>query len=1319
MVEASHAAYTDRFHELARLVPHLVTPESSKIKRYVYGLALQIHGMVPATEPKTIQKVVHISGALTDEAVRNGSIKKVEKRGNMGEPSKDKNGKDDNKRTTTGNAFATTANTIGRDNTANGQLVEIDKVIKSCKLEIHGHVFDIDLIPFGHGSFDVIIGMDSLSNHKAKIIFHEKVVRIPLPGGKVLRVLGERPKEKVRLLMSAKASDKKQEEIVVVIDFPEVFSDDLIGLSSIWEIKFRIELIPRPVSIAKSPYHLAPSELEELSVNSRTPRTKVHSAKLIALGSTAFLDGLKDFVVYCDASRIGLGCVLMQRELFSDYDYEIRYHLGKENVVADVLSRKERVNPKRVRAMNMILQSNRIWVPGNVRTLIMDEAHKSKYSVHPGADKMYYELRDRYWWPGMKKDIAEYETVIPPTSVEEKAQRRAELKARRTLLMALPNEHQLKFNSYKDAKTLMHAIENRFGEVIKKTYERIQKLISQLEMHGEVIPQEEINQKFLRSLSQEYTMHTIMIRNKARQSDLMRTRIERIIYTSCIEQLWTTAKAKNINGEVQIHAKVDGKKIIISEASIRRDLRFRDKGDEALNEENVPTQSTDLPLSRTAQSKEISRLKKRVKRLEKKKKSRTHGLKRLYKVGLSARVESSNEESLGEEDSSKQGRKIDDIDVDKGLTLIDETTEDQGRINDEEMFDTDVLIDEEMFAKSVDVVEQAKEIIPNKDLINDITLAKALMEIESTKLKADKVVIQEQDLDTTTTIIVVTAAGTRPKAKSIVMQEPNEKKDQISFDEQETRRLQAEIDKQDRLAEEKAQLIEDENLAWDNIQAMIDEDYGLASRLHEEEQGELSVEEKSRLITSNTLYNSIMEAGGKDLLPMLASGNYVQWKSRIKRYIDTKPNHELIHYCLKNPPYKFTSADKEVPISEDNDIYSTVDACPNACKMWKAIERLKQGESINVQDLETNLYWEFRKFTSQDGESLESYYLRFYKMMNELVRNQYDVTNHQVNVQFLLQLQPEWKRFVTLVKQSQEPKTVSYHKLYDILKQHQNEVNELRAKRIARATNPLVLVAQQQLVYHPQNHPTRYTQNSSTRLQQAATRNREKAIVNSPPPIYDQEPSMVTEDDEISKDKEIDKLMALISLSFKKIYKPTNNNLQTSSNTSRANQDNSPRINRGAGYDKQSLGNVAGARESVGTTVMKKFRIQCYNCKEFGHVARKCQKPKSAKDAAYHREKMLLCKQEEAGIQLNADQADWRDDIDDESRDQELEAHYMYMAQIQEVSLDAADSGPIFDAEPLQKLIEIVLFIVDSGCSRHMTRNLKLLINFVENFWVR
>ncbi|GJU60099.1 reverse transcriptase domain-containing protein [Tanacetum coccineum] len=117
MVGDGHVAYTDRFHELARLVPHLVTLESRMIERYVYGLAPQIRGMVAATEPKTIQKAVQISGALTDESVRNGSIKKVKKRGNVGEPSKDRSKRDDNKRTRIVNAFATTINPVGRENT--------------------------------------------------------------------------------------------------------------------------------------------------------------------------------------------------------------------------------------------------------------------------------------------------------------------------------------------------------------------------------------------------------------------------------------------------------------------------------------------------------------------------------------------------------------------------------------------------------------------------------------------------------------------------------------------------------------------------------------------------------------------------------------------------------------------------------------------------------------------------------------------------------------------------------------------------------------------------------------------------------------------------------------------------------------------------------------------------------------------------------------------------------------------------------------------------------------------------------------------------
>nr|GFA23861.1 hypothetical protein [Tanacetum cinerariifolium] len=128
-------------------------------------------------------------------------------------------------------------------------------------------------------------------------------------------------------------------------------------------------------------------------------------------------------------------------------------------------------------------------------------------------------------------------------------------------------------------------------------------------------------------------------------------------------------------------------------------------------------------------------------------------------------------------------------------------------------------------------------------------------------------------------------------------------------------------------------------------------------------------------------------------------------------------------------------------------IYSTVDACQTAQEMWEAIERLQQGESLNIQDVKTNLFWEFEKFTSHDGETMESYYTKFYKLMNEMIRNNLIVTTMQVNVQFLQQLQPEWSRFVMIVKQQHKLDEVSYQKLFDILKQYQIKVNELHAER--------------------------------------------------------------------------------------------------------------------------------------------------------------------------------------------------------------------------------------------------------------------------------
>ncbi|GKC26542.1 hypothetical protein Tco_1033836, partial [Tanacetum coccineum] len=221
------------------------------------------------------------------------------------EPSKDKNGRDDNKRTRTGNSFPTTMNPVGRENIGylakdcrgvqrNVNLINARNLaVRACyecgstdhfRNQAWGRAFMLGaeearqdpnimtgLEPSNLGfRYEIkiasgqLVEIDKLSNYKAEIVFHEKVVRIPLPDGKVLRVLGERSKEKARFLMGAKVCDKKQEKIVVVRDFPEVFLDYLSGLPPIWENEFRIELTLGATPVAKSPYRLAPSELEEL-----------------------------------------------------------------------------------------------------------------------------------------------------------------------------------------------------------------------------------------------------------------------------------------------------------------------------------------------------------------------------------------------------------------------------------------------------------------------------------------------------------------------------------------------------------------------------------------------------------------------------------------------------------------------------------------------------------------------------------------------------------------------------------------------------------------------------------------------------------------------------------------------------------------------------------------------------------------------------------------------------------------------------------------------------------------------------------------------
>ncbi|GJZ06805.1 hypothetical protein Tco_0540598 [Tanacetum coccineum] len=226
---------------------------------------------------------------------------------------------------------------------------------------------------------------------------------------------------------------------------------------------------------------------------------------------------------------------------------------------------------------------------------------------------------------------------------------------------------------------------------------------------------------------------------------------------------------------------------------------------------------------------EIISLKRRVKKPEQKKRSRTHGQKRLYKVGLTARVESTgDEESLGE-DASKQGR-INAVDADEFITLVNDQ-------DDADMFDVNTLTGDEVLAEQE---------VATKDVnltVDEVTLAQALAALKSVNPKVKDNVVEEPSVPVSAASTKVNAATTTttttiptPRKGIIITElEPLKKKDQISFDKQEAIRLQAEFVKEERLAKEK----DEANVAlteeWDDIQAKVDADYQLTQRLQAEE----------------------------------------------------------------------------------------------------------------------------------------------------------------------------------------------------------------------------------------------------------------------------------------------------------------------------------------------------------------------------------------------------------------------------------------------------------------------------------------------------
>ncbi|GJY43171.1 hypothetical protein Tco_0431384 [Tanacetum coccineum] len=266
-----------------------------------------------------------------------------------------------------------------------------------------------------------------------------------------------------------------------------------------------------------------------------------------------------------------------------------------------------------------------------------------------------------------------------------------------------------------------------------------------------------------------------------------------------------------------------------------------------------------LETTKTTQAMEITSLKRRVKKLERRNKSRTYGLKRLYKVSSSRRVESSDEEGLGEKDACKQGR-IADIDVDSRITL-DSTHFD----TDTDMFGVHDLDGDEVIVDNEDVVttaEETRSVVEEVTVVTilvsaaittttttaitdvEMTLAQALVELKNAKPKADKEQAPTPMVSSQQPSLEVQDKGKGKRVEPEPVKKMS-KKDLLRLDEELAFKLQAE--EEERLTREKSQQVKEDNIAWDNIQAKIEADYQLAQRLQAQEQEELTDEEKARL----------------------------------------------------------------------------------------------------------------------------------------------------------------------------------------------------------------------------------------------------------------------------------------------------------------------------------------------------------------------------------------------------------------------------------------------------------------------------------------
>nr|GEV57920.1 integrase, catalytic region, zinc finger, CCHC-type, peptidase aspartic, catalytic [Tanacetum cinerariifolium] len=250
---------------------------------------------------------------------------------------------------------------------------------------------------------------------------------------------------------------------------------------------------------------------------------------------------------------------------------------------------------------------------------------------------------------------------------------------------------------------------------------------------------------------------------------------------------------------------------------------------------------------------------------------------------------------------------------------------------------------------------------------------------------------------------------------------------------------------------------------------------------------------------------------------ILNKDNYVSWSSRIIRYARSRPNGKMIVDSIKNGPYVrrmiATLGEPDLPIlvlesfhkqtDEEQieidikrmdvddqaietillglpkDVYAAVDSCETAKEIWERVRQMTKGSDIEEQEKKAMLFNEWEKFMSSDGESIESYYHHFMQLMNDLKRNKNFPENIALNLKFLNNLQPVWKRHVTIVSQTKNLHEADFTQIYDFLKINRDEVNKLRVERLAKSHDPLALMAHSQNSF---NFPTTQKDQSSSNI---------------------------------------------------------------------------------------------------------------------------------------------------------------------------------------------------------------------------------------------